>query len=170
MKLSPHLLALAIASVIAMPAQAETPADPSGAQTLDTIEVKAQRERQQSANQNVTVLDSGRLEDEMAENMEDVVRYIPGVSIVDMGRFGDNGFNIRGIEGDRVAVTIVGLSMAEGLETARSYEFFRAGRGGVDIDTLKSVEIVKGADAIGAGSGALGGAVVVTTKGPFDYL
>lgn len=170
MKLSPHLLALAIASVITLPAHAETPADPNGAQTLDTIEVKGQREQQQSANQNVTVLDAGRLEDEMAESMEDVVRYIPGVSIVDMGRFGENGFNIRGIEGDRVAMTIDGLSMAEGLETARSYEFFRAGRGGVDIDTLKSVEIIKGADAISAGSGALGGAVVFTTKDPFDYL
>src|SRR3546814_13852456 len=87
-----------------------------------------------------------------------------------MGRFGDNGFNIRGIEGDRVAMTIDGLSMAEGLETARSYEFFRAGRGGVDIDTLKRVEIVKGADSITAGSGALGGAVVFTTKAPSDYL
>lgn len=67
-------------------------------------------------------------------------------------------------------MTIDGLSMAEGLETARSYEFFRAGRGGVDIDTLKSVEVIKGADAIGTGSGALGGAVVFTTKDPHDYL
>src|SRR3546814_16881349 len=67
-------------------------------------------------------------------------------------------------------MTIDGLSMSEGLETARSYEFFRAGRGGVDIDTLKRVEIVKGADSITAGSGALGGAVVFTTKDPYDYL
>jgi len=170
MKLSPHLLALAIASCLSLPAHAETPADPNGAQTLDTIEVKAQREQQKSANQNVTVIYARRLEDEIAENMEDIVRYIPGVSIVDMGRFGDNGFNIRGIEGDRVAMTIDGLSMSEGLETARSYEFFRAGRGGVDIDSLKSVEVVKGADSIGAGSGALGGAVVFTTKDPYDYL
>lgn len=168
MKLSSHLLALAIASCLALPTHAETAADP-GAQTLDTIEVKEHRQRT-SANQNVTVIDANQLEDEMAENMEDVVRYVPGVSIVDMGRFGDNGFNIRGIEGDRVAMTIDGLSMAEGVETARDYEFFRAGRGGVDIDTLKSVEIIKGADAISAGSGALGGAVVFTTKDPYDYL
>lgn len=170
MKLSPHLLALAIASCLSLPAHAETPADPNGAQTLDTIEVKAQREQQKSANQNVTVIDARQLEDEIAENMEDVVRYIPGVSVADMGRFGDNGFNIRGIEGDRVAMTIDGLSMSEGLETARSYEFFRAGRGGVDIDSLKSVEVIKGADSISAGSGALGGAVVFTTKDPYDYL
>lgn len=167
MKLSPSLLALAIASSLSFPLHAETAAD---APTLDTVEVKGRREKQKSANQNVTVVDARQLEDEMAENMEDITRYIPGVSIADMGRFGENGFNIRGIEGDRVAMTIDGLSMSEGLETARSYEFFRAGRGGVDIDSLKSVEIVKGADSIGAGSGALGGAVVFTTKDPYDYL
>ena len=170
MKLSPSLLALAIASALSFPLHAETPADADGTRTLDTIEVKAQRTQQASANQNVTVVDAKQLEDEIAESMEDVIRYIPGVSIVDMGRFGDNGFNIRGIEGDRVAMTIDGLSMSEGLETARDYEFFRAGRGGVDIDTLKRVEIVKGADSISAGSGALGGAVVLTTKDPYDYL
>lgn len=170
MKLPLSVLALAIAASLSLAAHAETPVAADGTKTLDPIEVKAQRDKQKSANQNVTVVDARQLEDEMAENMEDVVRYIPGVSIVDMGRFGDNGFNIRGIEGDRVAMTIDGLSMAEGLETARSYEFFRAGRGGVDIDSLKSVEVVKGADSIGAGSGALGGAVVFTTKDPYDYL
>jgi hemoglobin/transferrin/lactoferrin receptor protein len=170
MKFSPSLLTLAIASCLALPADAETNANADVAQSLDEIEVTGQYQWQKSTNQNVTVIDRKQLEDEMAENLEDVVRYVPGVSIVDLGRFGDNGFNIRGIEGDRVAMTIDGLGMAEGLETARDYEFFRAGRGGVDIDTLKSVEIVKGADAIGAGSGALGGAVVFTTKDPYDYL
>lgn len=180
MQFSPRRLTLAIASCLFVPvvcaensaeSATEAAADPADAQSLGEIEVKGQYERQKkSANQNVTVIGAQQLEDELAENMEDVVRYVPGVSIVDMGRFGDNGFNIRGIEGDRVAMTIDGLSMSEGLETARSYEFFRAGRGGVDIDTLKGVEIIKGADAIGAGSGALGGAVVFTTKDPYDYL
>jgi hemoglobin/transferrin/lactoferrin receptor protein len=173
MKLSPRLLTLAIASCLCARVNAE-PApepDPANTQTLHEIAVEGEYHKEKkSANQNVTVIDTRQLEDEMAENLEDAIRYVPGVSIVDMGRFGDNGFNIRGIEGDRVAMTIDGLSMAEGVETARDYEFFRAGRGGVDVDTLKSIEIIKGADAIGAGSGALGGAVVFTTKDPFDYL
>ncbi|GHH60368.1 TonB-dependent hemoglobin/transferrin/lactoferrin family receptor [[Pseudomonas] boreopolis] len=167
MRSTHHALALAIAAGLALPAHAGTPAD---ARDFDPVEVRAKREKQASANQNVTVIGATQLEQEQAESMEDVVRYVPGVSIADLGRFGDNGFNIRGIEGDRVAMTLDGLPMAEGLETARSYEFFRAGRGGVDIDSLKRVEIVKGADSIGAGSGALGGAVVFTTKDPHDYL
>ncbi len=170
MKLSPNLLALAIAASLPLAAHADAVPDADTARSLDTIEVKARHEKQQSANQNVTLIDASALEDELAENLEDAIRYIPGVSIVDLGRFGDNGFNIRGIEGDRVSMIVDGLSMAESLETARDYEFFRAGRGGVDIDSLKSIEIIKGADSIGAGSGALGGAVVFTTKDPYDYL
>ncbi len=167
MQPSPKLLALAIAASLSFAAHADAPSD---SRKLDTIEVKGKREEQKSTNQNVTVIDASQLEDELAGNLEDAIRYIPGVSIADMGRFGDNGFNIRGIEGDRIGMTIDGLSMAESLETARNYEFFRAGRGGVDVDTLKSLEVVKGADSIAAGSGALGGAVVFTTKDPYDYL
>jgi len=168
MKPTPSLLTLAILAVL--PAVASATGAPD-ANTLDTVRVEATRAKNaRSATQNVQVLSRSELDDAMAESMEDVVRYVPGVSIVDMGRFGDNGFNIRGMEGDRVSMSIDGLGMAEGLETARSYEFFRAGRGGVDIDTLKQVEVIKGADAIAGGSGSLGGGVMFTTKDPADYL
>lgn len=168
MKSSLSLLTLAVAACLASPAHADAPADAS---TLDTVRVEAERaQRARSANQNVTVLTAADLDAEMANTMEEAIRYIPGVSIVDMGRFGDNGFNIRGLESDRVAITVDGLSLGESVETARSYEFFRGGRGDVDIDTLKSLAVVKGADSISAGSGALGGAVVFTTKDPADYL
>lgn len=176
MKLSPSLLALAVASSLSFqihaeaPAEAPAEAETPGAKNFDPVEVTAQREQRRSANQNVTVIDSSTLEDEMAQSMEDLIRYVPGVSIVDLGRFGDNGFNIRGLEGDRVAMTIDGLGTAEEVDTTVAYEFFRAGRGGLDIDAIKRVEIVKGADAITAGSGALSGAVMFVTKDPADYL
>lgn len=168
MKSSLTLLALAIATGLVPVAHA---ADAGDAGTLDTVRVQAERAKKtRSTNQNVTVLSAADLDAEMANTMEEAIRYIPGVSIVDMGRFGDNGFNIRGLESDRVAITVDGLSLGESVETARSYEFFRGGRGDVDIDTLKSLQVIKGADSITAGSGALGGAVVFTTKDPADYL
>ncbi|MBD9369596.1 TonB-dependent hemoglobin/transferrin/lactoferrin family receptor [Xanthomonas sp. XNM01] len=172
MKTTHTLLALAIGTCLAAAAHAEPAASntPDGASTLDAVQVQGKRGNAKSGNQNVTVVGAAQLEDELAENMEDLVRYIPGVSVSDMGRFGDNGFNIRGMEGDRVSMVVDGLSLAEGLETARDYEFFRGGRGGVDVDTLKQVEIIKGADAITAGSGALGGGVVFTTRDPSNYL
>lgn len=137
---------------------------------LAKIQVTADEEEGRSTAVNKTVVSSDRLEVEQAQNFEDAIRYVPGVSIVDLGRFGDNGFNIRGLEGDRVALTIDDLPLAESVETTPAYEFFRAGRGSVDIDALKRIEVVKGADAITGGSGALGGAVMLTTKDPVDYL
>ncbi|MDC6641761.1 TonB-dependent receptor plug domain-containing protein, partial [Leclercia adecarboxylata] len=134
------LLALALGASLSVTVHAETAADAS---TLDTVRVQAERAKKtRSTNQNVTVLTAADLDNEMANTMEEAIRYIPGVSIVDMGRFGDNGFNIRGLESDRVAITVDGLSLGESVETARSYEFFRGGRGDVDIDTLKSLAVI----------------------------
>src|SRR3546814_21031866 len=91
MRTAPSLLALAIASALSFPLHAETQADADGTRTLDPVEVKAQRAKQASANQNVTVIGAGQIEDEIAESMEYLIRYIPGVRIVDMGRFGHTG-------------------------------------------------------------------------------
>lgn len=164
-----QLLALSILFALSPAALADSTASAKAA-SLDRIVVKGQKTESKSANQNVKQIDADTLQDEMASNMEDLIRYTPGVEIVDMGRFGDNGFNIRGMEGDRVSLSIDGLSFAESIETARDYEFFRAGRGGLDIDTLKRVDVMKGADSISAGSGALSGAIAFTTKDPADYL
>ena len=169
-------LSLAVAVALAGPAAAQTaPAagDADGADTLQTILVEATAEQPaQSATGNVTVVSAKRLDEEMARNFDDAVRYIPGVSVTDIGRFGSTGFNIRGLEGDRVAITVDGLSLGDTLDPVsyQAYDFFRAMRGGVDIDALKTIEVIKGADSITAGSGALGGAVVLVTKDAADYL
>jgi hemoglobin/transferrin/lactoferrin receptor protein len=167
MRSSSTLLLLAVAcsalSIVRAAAASEDTA------RLNKIKVTADEDGESTAG-NTTVLSAGQLEAEQAQNLEDAIRYVPGVSIVDMGRFGDNGFNIRGLESDRVAMTVDGLSFGESVETARAYEFFRSGRGDLDVDSLKSIEIVKGADSITAGSGALGGAVLFTTKDPYDFL
>ncbi|MDY6948649.1 MAG: TonB-dependent hemoglobin/transferrin/lactoferrin family receptor [Pseudomonadota bacterium] len=170
MRTSSTVLSLAVAATLlsafrpSAAAQSEEPA-----RQLNKIKVTAEEEGRSTLG-NSTMVGVPELEAEQAQNFEDAIRYIPGVSIVDLGRFGDNGFNIRGLEADRVALSVDGLSLAESIQTTPAYEFFRAGRGSVDIDSLKSIEVVKGADSITAGSGALGGAVMFTTKDPYDYL
>ncbi|WP_312318612.1 TonB-dependent hemoglobin/transferrin/lactoferrin family receptor [Stenotrophomonas sp.] len=160
-------LALAVATSLALPAYAAAPAVDS---TLDTIQVT--ETRKQSNNQNVTTLSASDLRQQGAQSMEDAIRYVPGVEMVDLGRAGFNGFNIRGLEADRVSITLDGLSFPQSMDpgTYQPYEFFRSGRGSVDLEAVKTVEIIKGADAITAGSGALSGAVMFTTKDPADYL
>ncbi|HTF94572.1 MAG TPA: TonB-dependent hemoglobin/transferrin/lactoferrin family receptor [Cellvibrio sp.] len=139
--------------------------------TLNKVVITAQSENN-SMHPDTKVLNAETLENQQTNDLEDMVRYIPGVSVSNIGRFGANGFNIRGMDGDRVAMTIDGLSMGETLDPVsyQAYDFFRSTRGGLDVDALKSVEIVKGADSIAAGSGGLSGAVMFVTKDPADYL
>ncbi len=169
MKLQPTLLALAVSASLAAPIAARA-ADAAPDSTLDTLHVVETRKA--SDNQNVTTLSARELQRQGAQRMEDVIRYVPGVEMVDLGRAGFNGFNIRGLEADRVAMTLDGLSFPQSLDPGsyQPYEFFRSGRGSVELEAVKRVEIVKGADAVTAGSGALGGAVMFTTKDPADFL
>jgi len=169
MKLQPSLLALAVATSLAVPALARAAALEADS-TLDTIQVTETRKK--SDNQNVTTLSAKNLQQQGAQSMEDAIRYVPGVEMVDLGRAGFNGFNIRGMEADRVSITLDGLSFPQSMDpgTYQPYEFFRSGRGSVDLEAVKTVEIIKGADAITAGSGALSGAVMFTTKDPADFL
>lgn len=138
---------------------------------LGKVVVTAQAE-QESAHPSSQLVNREALDNQQVTDLDDLVRYIPGVSVSDIGRFGANGFNIRGLDGDRVAMTVDGLAMGETLDPAsyQAYDFFRSTRGGLDIDALKSVEIIKGADSIAAGSGGLSGAVMFITKDPADYL
>lgn len=169
MRTSSAVLSLAVAATLLSALRPTVAAEEDQAQQLNKIKVTAEDEGRSTVG-SAQVVGVAELEEEQAQNFEDAIRYIPGVSIVDMGRFGENGFNIRGLEGDRVALTVDGLSFAESVETTPAYEFFRAGRGSIDIDSVKAIEVVKGADSIAAGSGALGGAIMFTTKDPYDYL
>lgn len=169
--MKPRLLPLCILAILA-PAHTAL-ALPESADSLDRVVVRGTKTPPQSANQNVKTVDAAQLEEEMSNSLEDAIRYLPGVEINDMGqRFGDNGVTIRGLSGDRVAMSVDGLALPEQVESIGSslYDFFRTGRGSPDIDNLKQLEIVKGADSITAGSGALGGSVAFITKDAADYL
>ena len=119
------------------------------------------------------LLDADGLVRQMADTIEDTVRYIPGVQVNDTGnRFNDDGFNIRGFEGDFVAVTVDGIDQGETLNppSFSAYGMFGSSRGAVEIETIKAVRITKGPNSVTAGNGALSGAVAYQTKDPSDYL
>src|SRR5688572_30024962 len=68
----------------------------------------------------VSVITSDRIEEELATDIKDLIRYEPGVSVrnnparftaagASTGRDGNSGFNIRGVEGNRVLILIDGI-------------------------------------------------------------
>ena len=115
----------------------------------------------------VSVIDSDAIQERLIENFADLVKYEPGVYVENsVTRLGLNGFNIRGIGGNRV------LTQVDGVQTAEQFDFgpFSVHRAGLDVDALKSVEIVRSANSALYGSDALGGVVSLFTKDPADYL
>lgn len=109
-----------------------------------------------------------QLRREMAISIKDAVRYEAGVSVSNNpSRFGQRGFNIRGVDGDRVAMQIDGIGLPDEFKTGG---FSDAGRNLVDIRLLKKIDIQRGSGSVMYGSGALGGAVNYVTPDPEDYL
>ena len=115
----------------------------------------------------VSVIDDVTIAERLVADFADLVKYEPGVYVENnVTRLGLNGFNIRGIGGNRV------LTQVDGVQTAEQFAFgpFSAHQAGLDVDALKSVEIVRSANSALYSSDALGGVVSLFTKDPADYL
>ncbi|MCB1008882.1 MAG: TonB-dependent hemoglobin/transferrin/lactoferrin family receptor [Acidobacteria bacterium] len=115
-----------------------------------------------------SVVDRQELDRRQAQTLEDLVRYEPSISVVgSAGRFGSNGFRIRGVDGNRVAIEVDGVPVAEGFSVG---SFADAGRDLVEPELLRTVEILRGPASAAHGGDALGGVVVLTTRRPTDFL
>ncbi|MEM6795520.1 MAG: TonB-dependent receptor, partial [Acidobacteriota bacterium] len=115
----------------------------------------------------VDVITSDEIEERGYVDREDLVRYLPGVYVDgDPTRLGLNGFNIRGIGGNRV------LTEVDGIPTAEQFDFgpFSVFQFSVDVENIESVEVVRSAGSALYGSDALGGVVSLTTRRPNSYL
>ncbi|MFD1789759.1 TonB-dependent hemoglobin/transferrin/lactoferrin family receptor [Sphingomonas floccifaciens] len=126
----------------------------------------------------VSVIDSQRIADELAQDIRDLVRFEPGVSVPRAparfgaalgatGRAGNEGFVIRGIGGNRVLIQVDGVRVPDGF----AFGAQAAGRGDyVDLGLVKSVEILRGPASALYGSDGLAGAVSFVTSDPADFL
>jgi hemoglobin/transferrin/lactoferrin receptor protein len=116
----------------------------------------------------VSIIDAAEIDRRQVQDIGDLVRYEPGVSVVgDPTRFGLGGFRIRGLDGDRVRIEVDGVPVAQDFSIG---SFSNAGRDLVDVDALKQVEVIRGSSSSLYGSDALGGVVSFITKDPSDYV
>lgn len=118
----------------------------------------------------VTVIDSQQIDRGLVQRIQDLIRYEPGVTVnSDPNRFGASSFNIRGLEGNRVAIQVDGVR-APNLFTFGVGPFNTSTRNMLDLDSMKKVEILRGPASTLYGSDALGGVVSYITNDPLDYL
>lgn len=116
----------------------------------------------------VSVIDRPQVERLQAQDIRDLVRYEPGVRVAaDPSRFGLDGFNIRGVQGNRVAVRIDGVPLPDAFSVG---SFSNAGRDQVDPESVQRLEILRGPASALYGSDALGGIVAFATRAPGDLV
>jgi hemoglobin/transferrin/lactoferrin receptor protein len=142
----------------------------SGALALEQVTVSATRQAQSvdSVPSTVTVHDRTELDRQNVNTIRDLVRYEPGVSVGGAGqRAGTSGYNIRGIDGDRI------LTQVDGVEVPDNYfsgPYASTHRNYVDPEIIKRVEILRGPASALYGSSAIGGAVSYYTLDPEDII
>lgn len=157
------IIALLLASTAAI--AAEKPATQFDAITITTTRSEQKLSEVPST---VSVQDERQIDQQNIKNIQDLIRYEPGVSVSGgNSRFGLSGFTIRGIGGNRVLTQVDGVSVADGFAFGM---FLDARRDQVDLDTVKQVEIIRGPASSLYGSDAIGGAVSFITKDARDYL
>jgi hemoglobin/transferrin/lactoferrin receptor protein len=172
-------LACAIATLFLDPAFAEQNASPAPVtQILQQVDVTGQAEPGTA-----TTISGDELE--RANNMKDVVRNQPLVSAPgtaagttrnrsSFDRSGTTGYNIRGIEGNRVGLDVDGVEMPDA--TSRPYvsragaNTFGVGRDFIDPEMFSAVDILSGTTTARRSAGGIGGAVSFRTKSASDYL
>jgi len=177
------LAAFAAASTAALLATVAHAADANPAADaveVDKVTVTATRSEKSviKVPATVTVISSDEIEDGLVKDIKDLVRDEPGVSVrtaparftaagASTGRDGNAGFNIRGLEGNRVLIVVDGVRVPDGF----AFGAQSTGRGDyVDLDILKSVEIVRGPASALYGADGLAGSVSFITKDPSDIL
>ncbi|MCP4991155.1 MAG: TonB-dependent hemoglobin/transferrin/lactoferrin family receptor [Colwellia sp.] len=115
----------------------------------------------------ISVITEQDIEKQLINDMSQLFKYDPSVQVTG-STGGAQNIIVRGMGGDRVLMIKDGMRMNEGYGANGLNDI--VGRGFIETDTLKQVEVAKGASSSLYGSDALGGIVVFTTKDASDYL
>ena len=152
----------------------------SDSTTLSDVTVSATRTERKvdDVPSSVSVMTDATIQKEGARNLKEAFRNeldvtVPvgptrfGVGGAATGRGGQEGVNIRGLGGNQVLMLVDGIRIPNGF----TFGPFSTGRGDfLDIDGLKSVEILRGPASTQYGSDGLAGAVTFKTLDPSDLL
>ena len=117
--------------------------------------------------QNIAVIDAKTLEKHQVRDIQDLVRYEPGIAVTRTTSLTNpggqlNSFTIRGVSGNRVQMLVDGSRIQESvIDGSRDF---------VDPWNMKAVELLRGPNSVLWGADALGGTVAFRTKDPSDLL
>ncbi|HEX5737613.1 MAG TPA: TonB-dependent receptor plug domain-containing protein, partial [Hydrogenophaga sp.] len=151
--------------------------------TLGEVVVSGSRSERNLADvpASIDVLSGEDLDPARVQDIRDLTRELPNVSVKrsaqrfsavqpgGTGRDGNAGFNIRGLEGNRVLLTVDGIRVPRELNSG-VFGSAVFGRDHYDLGLIERVEIVRGAHSALYGSDGLAGMVAMYTTEPVQLL
>ncbi|HET7867828.1 MAG TPA: TonB-dependent hemoglobin/transferrin/lactoferrin family receptor [Burkholderiaceae bacterium] len=166
-------LAIAMAGSTAL---AEPAAEPTLAET--TVTATRTPRLVDDVPNTVTVIRATDIDKSGARDIKDVFRHEIDVTVraapgrftaagAATGRAGNEGINIRGLEGNQVLILVDGIRVPN----AFSFGSFATGRGDfLSLDTTQAIEVLRGPASTQYGSDGLAGVVSLRTLEPADLL
>ncbi|WP_339496814.1 TonB-dependent receptor [Pseudomonas sp. EA_15y_Pfl1_P101] len=137
---------------------------------LQQVTISATRNEQDvnSVPSSVSVYEREELDRQNVNTLRELVRYEPNVSVGGAGgRASNSGYNIRGIDGDRILTQVDGVEVPDNFFNG---PYAKTRRNYVDPEIVKRVEILRGPASALYGSSAIGGAVSYFTLDPDDII
>lgn len=162
-----QLLAICVASLMSALSYGQENTEMT--EVLPTIEVQATEIEQPKVN--VVQKKREHIQTEMIANNQDLVRYTTDIGIVDNGRH-QKGFAMRGVEGNRVNMTVDGIAIPDYEENSlyTRYGNLNQSRLSIDPELMGTINLVRGSDSFNSGANALGGSVNYRTMSVKDVL
>lgn len=173
-------ISMLVALACSAPATWAQATRPNPEPTLKTVVVSGSRVEQETDTvpATITSIDDQDIQEQNPGDLEDLMKGEVGVSVRALpnrasgvfsavGRAGNEGVNIRGLEGDQVRIQVDGVNLPSSYASGP----FAAGRGDmIDPEGYRRVEILRGPSSTQYGSDGLAGAVTFVTKEARDLL
>lgn len=158
------VFALAVGTGVSAQEQAGTADDAAS----PVIVVTANRTAQpiERIGQSVTVIDAAELERRQIQTVADVLRTVPGVSVIRNGGVGTaTSVFIRGAESDQTVALIDGVKLNDPSSPGGGFNF-----GNLLVGNIERIEVLRGPSSVLWGSQAIGGVINMITRAPTEEL
>ncbi len=157
------ILGLLLVCLLPMGAAAQEPEKEKTVPTLEPVIITATKtaEQQKDVPNPVIVKDEMDISAAPAQSVGALLANEPGIDWRTRGNYGgaSEEIHMRGMDGDEVQVLVNGVNI-------NSPSLGRADLGGLPLNNIERIEVVKGSGSLLYGSGAMAGTVNILTKRP----
>jgi len=159
--------ALIAASVVGMPVTGAATSEAAGTE-LDAVVVTATRSEQPrvEAPAGTTVISREEIEGlSGAEDLNDILRQVPGITVHGQGREGRSTVRVRGLESEHTLFLVDGRRIPN-TDAAFAHSDFRSRP--VPLSAIERIEVIRGPMSGLYGADAMGGVINIITRRPTE--